>query len=199
MMPVIGNAAPPAYVQQELRSRAERIAESILRRREEAEEARNPLAVPRRSETAQVPPGAPGSVALPVRIPADCVSSSAAAYQLNPMVLLAILKVESNGRTGIVMRNTNGSYDLGPAQFNTNSWAKKFQTKYNIPREALVHDMCQSVRAMAFAVRSEINDAGGDMWRGIGNYHSRNEPFHTKYVHLVDTAHRKMLSRGRFD
>lgn len=138
------------------------------------------------------------SVDLPDRIPASCVTSSARDYRLNPMILLAVLKVESNGRTGIVSPNKNGTHDLGPAQFNTNTWAKRFEVKYNIPREALINDMCQAIRAMAFAVRTEIDSAGGDFWRGVGNYHSRTPVFHQRYLGLIEAAHRKMLKTGKF-
>ena len=138
------------------------------------------------------------SVELPPRIPAQCVNTSARDYGLNPFVLLALLKVESGGRVGIVSKNTNGTLDLGPAQFNTNSWAKKFEVVYHIPREALVNDMCQAIRAMAFAVATEIKEADGDMWRGIGNYHSHTPVYHNQYVAKVANAHREMLLKGKF-
>lgn len=141
---------------------------------------------------------AKGTVELPGRIPADCINRSASTYKLNPMVLLAVLKVESDGRTGIVSKNTNGTADIGPAQFNTGTWANLLQTKYKIPREALINDMCQSVHAMAFALRTEINQAGGDLWKGIGNYHSRTPKFHVRYVSRVSAAHKKMLAKGKF-
>jgi hypothetical protein len=112
--------------------------------------------------------------------------------------MLAVLKVESNGRTGIVARNTNGTDDLGPSQFNTDSWAKQLIVKYKIPREALIHDMCQSVRALGFALRTEINAAGGDLWKGLGNYHSRTPKHHEKYVGMVYGAYKQMITKGKF-
>lgn len=153
---------------------------------------------------AQARSGAPAAraglyeVIVPDRIPPHCVHASGSAYNLNPLVLLSVLKVESGGRTGIVSRNTNGTDDLGPSQFNTSSWAKLLIEKYKIPREALINDMCQSVRAMAFALRTEINSAGGDLWKGIGNYHSRTPKHHVKYVRLVYGAYKQMTSKGKF-
>ena len=143
-------------------------------------------------------PGRQFEVELPDRIPARCIRSSSAAYKLNPLLMLAVLKVESNGRTGIVARNANGTDDLGPSQFNTDSWAKLLIVKYKIPREALVHDMCQSVRALGFALRTEINAAGGDLWTGLGNYHSRTPKHHEKYKALVWSAYNDMIKRGKF-
>jgi len=137
-------------------------------------------------------------IIVPERIPPQCVHSSGSVYNINPLVLLSVLKVESGGRVGIVSRNTNGTDDLGPSQFNTSSWAKVLIEKYKIPREALINDMCQSVRAMAFALRTEINSAGGDLWKGIGNYHSRTPTHHEKYVRLVYGAYKQMTSKGKF-
>lgn len=137
-------------------------------------------------------------VQVPDRIPPHCIVGSARTYNLNPLLLLSILKVESNGRTGIISRNTNGSDDLGPSQFNTDSWAKVLTVKYKIPREALIHDMCQAVRALGFALRTEINQAGGDLWKGIGNYHSRTPKHHIKYIGLVFGAYKQMTVKGKF-
>lgn len=138
------------------------------------------------------------SIAVPDRIPPRCVEGSARAYSLSPLVLLAILKVESNGRTGVIGKNANGSQDIGPSQFNTNSWAKILIEKYKIPREALLNDMCQSVRALAFAVRTEVDQAGGDLWEGIGNYHSRTPVHHVRYIQLVHGAYKQMTGKGKF-
>lgn len=144
--------------------------------------------------------GAPGgslTVAIPTRIPAQCVHDNAREYHLNPLILLAILKVESNGRS-VIARNTNGTEDIGPAQFNTNSWFKVLTQKYKIPPQALMTDMCQVLRALSFALRTEINGAGGDFWRGVGNYHSRTPVHHYKYIRLVHGAYSKMASKGAF-
>ena len=137
-------------------------------------------------------------VVVPDRIPAHCIEETAITYDINPLVLLSVLKVESNGRTGIVSKNTNGSDDLGPSQFNTRSWAKVLIQKYNIPREALIHDMCQATRALGFALRTEINAADGDLWEGLGNYHSRTPKYHSEYINLLYAAYRQMITKGKF-
>lgn len=186
MLPYIHNAEPiepPSIQVANVTARSDRGANMVLKPQ---------------PHNGEQPPGAQVTVLLPPRIPAQCVDSSAADYRLNPMVLLAILKVESNGRTGIVSKNTNGTHDLGPAQFNTGTWGHMLESKYNISRASLINDMCQSVRAMAFAVRTEINQAGGDMWRGIGNYHSKTPRFHKIYVKKVLDAHRLMVKKGAF-
>lgn len=155
-------------------------------------------AAPARSEPPSGTTGGQYDVLVPAHIPPQCVQSNAADYNLNPLIILSVMKIESGGRTGIVARNTNGTDDLGPGQFNTATWAKLLIEKYKIPREALINDMCQAVRAMAFAIRTEVNGAGGDLWKGIGNYHSRTPKHHVKYVALVYGAYKKMTAKGKF-
>lgn len=158
---------------------------------------------PRPVLVASAPAGADGrgrtfEVALPDRIPAGCLQETSVAYKINPLLILAVLKVESNGRTGIVARNTNGTDDLGPSQFNTESWAKVLIVKYKIPRDALINNMCQAVRALGFALRTEINAARGDLWQGLGNYHSHTPAYHSRYKALVWGAYTDMIKRGKF-
>jgi hypothetical protein len=138
------------------------------------------------------------SVDLPPRVSARCVAEAATDYRLNPMVLLSILKVESNGTTGVVHTNRNGTKDVGPGQFNTASWLPIFEKKFGIAHEALMNDMCQAVRAMGYAVRTEVNKVNGDLWRGIGNYNSANQPYHDQYVQRVHSAYRQMVQTGKF-
>lgn len=138
------------------------------------------------------------TVELPPHISAKCVNGSARDYEINPFILLSVLKQESGGKTGIVSQNTNGTYDLGPAQFNTSSWAAIFQNKFSISRDALINNMCQAIRAMAYAVRTEIDKAGGDIWKGIGNYHSRTPAYHQRYVKAVYAQYQRIIAKGKF-
>lgn len=227
MFPEIANSpAPPqepgpqtaqvsAYAPPPSENSSDRLAREIMESREGGQGAplqpmvisrelspRSAKAMPVQQPVAQAAPMSAGGLAqvrLPERIPAQCVQDSAAAYSLNPMVLLAILKVESGGRTGVIGKNTNGTLDLGPAQFNTSTWAKKLEREYGIPRDALINNMCQAIRAMAYAVRTEINGVGGNLWRGIGNYHSRTPHFHQIYVGKVHQAHVYMVTKGKFE
>src|SRR5690606_9871367 len=97
------------------------------------------------------------SIKLPDRIPAQCVSTAARRYQVPEMALLAILKQESGGRTGVVAKNKNGSKDYGPAQFNDRSWGKYMRERYGISLEALTNNMCQAIMAQGYALRYEWN------------------------------------------
>jgi len=138
------------------------------------------------------------SVDLPPRIPAACVVSAAQDYQIPEMAILAILKVESGGRTGVTNKNTNGSIDYGPAQLNSNSWARYFKNKYGISVDAMTNDMCQAIRAQGYVIRSEMNACRGDLWCGIGRYHSPVRAHQVKYIGMVYAQYEKMQRTGKF-
>lgn len=117
----------------------------------------------------------------------QCVFSAAARYSIPVPVFQAVLRTEG-GWVGLKKRNTNGSYDLGPAQINTIHLPELRQ--YGITEAALANDSCTNLHVAAFRMRSEINRVG-DFWRGIGNYHSRTPKFHNIYLGKV----RKHLSQ----
>lgn len=140
---------------------------------------------------------------LPPEIPAQCVERSAADYGLPPLILLGIILRESGGDPGAVGRNKNGTTDIGLTQFNLgaagDSWLKHFERKYGIePKD--MFDPCQAVRATAYAVRVEANRARcrGDIWCGVGYYHSPNQPYRNNYISAVWLIIRNIQKTGAF-
>jgi soluble lytic murein transglycosylase-like protein len=142
------------------------------------------------------------TIKLPERIPSECVVNAAARYQVPEMALLAILKQESGGRTGIVSPNTNGSKDYGPAQFNDRSWGGYMQRKYGITLADLTNNMCQAIMAQAYAVRSIWNDCitkgNSSIWCAIANYHSPTPKYQDIYVRQVWKRYSEMVAMGAF-
>jgi hypothetical protein len=54
---------------------------------------------------------------------------------------------------------------------------------------------CRNIWAMGYLIRREIEKAGGDIWKGVGNYHyhySVNQEIHNRYVNLVNGAWTKL-------
>ena len=143
------------------------------------------------------------NIALPERIPARCLNNAANRYQVPAMALLAILKTESDGRTGVVGKNKNGTKDIGPAQLNTGSWAKYMINKHNIPLEALRDNMCQALMAQAYALRWEWNRCitkrnNPDIWCAIAYYHSPTPKYQRIYVSKVWKHYQQIVQKGRF-
>lgn len=111
----------------------------------------------------------------------QCVVGAAARYAIPLSVFQAVLRTEG-GWVGLKKRNTNGSFDMGPAQINTIHLPEL--RKYGITESALINDACTNLHVAAFRIRSEINRAG-DFWRGVGNYHSRTPKYHQVYLAKV--------------
>lgn len=106
---------------------------------------------------------------------------------IQPILLLAVLKTEG-GKVGTLSKNSNGSIDLGIGQVNTIHLA-------NIARitglgtgdvaSKLAYDACSNLAASAWLLRSAINDAGGDVWKGVGYYHSHTPNLGNPYAWRV--------------
>lgn len=141
-------------------------------------------------------------IILPAHLPAQCFDEAAQRYSVEPVVLVAIVKVESRGATSTIAWNTNGSADLGASGLNTKSWAAFFNQRYGISPDSLVNDVCLNVRAAAYALRWEWNQracAGRDIWCAVARYHAPyNEEAQGRYVPKVKGALVEMLKTGRF-
>ena len=117
-----------------------------------------------------------------VAVPA-CVVQAASDYTLPVRGLLAVWLTEG-GRLGTVSKNTNGTADYGPMQINT-VWATRLETQFGVTRQMITDDFCWSVRAGAYILRYEINQAGGSFWDGVGHYHSRTPQYKYQYIERV--------------
>lgn len=140
-------------------------------------------------------------VVLPPHLPAQCFVAAASDYHIPPIVLVAMAKVESNGRP-VVGQNRDGSVDLGVMQHNSNSWVPYLQRQYGISPQQLLGNACQSIRAAAYVLRREINSRacqGWDLWCGVGRYHHpSNQRLADTYVSKVRQAMDAIVSGGRF-
>lgn len=143
----------------------------------------------------------PSTVQLPDSLPAQCFVAAAEDYQVPAMVLVAIAKTESNGRS-VVSKNNDGSYDYGVMQHNTNSWVPYFEREFGISRERLVKEPCQSIRAAAYVLRKEQDHKsceGRPIWCGVGRYHAPNNlGLAQEYVGRVWKSLQKIVREGKF-
>lgn len=118
-----------------------------------------------------------GPAGTPVTM--TCVMAEAAKQQIDPAVLLAVLRTE-NGRTGKVTKNRNGSYDVGPFQINNSRsspiWKLAGQMGMSVEQfgTKLAYDGCFSAGIGAWMLRHKINLAGNNVWKGVQWYNSAN-------------------------
>lgn len=125
------------------------------------------------------------------RVVDTCIFRAAEQYKLNPLVLKAIRRQEA-GKVGMANRNTDDSYDLGIMQLNTINLPTIQNNFPKISPYDLIYKACINVYIGAWFLKGRIERAGGDVWKGVGNYHSGTPSLHDKYVEGVKRHYRKV-------
>lgn len=123
-----------------------------------------------------------------------CVSRAARYYQINPMILLAVRNHEA-GQVGMANKNSNGSYDMGVMQLNTINLSLIQENFPKITAKDIIFKPCVNVFIGAWFLKSKIDGAGGDVWKGIGNYHSYTKKYHDIYVAKVVKQYKKIRNK----
>jgi hypothetical protein len=122
-----------------------------------------------------------------------CMASVAAFYHLPPRVLPSIQAVEG-GRPGLAHVNQDGSRDLGVMQVNTR-WVQPLAMQTGmapaVVQQRLLADPCFNIAAAGAIMRLSLDEAGGDLLRAIGYYHSHQPPLAEAYrLRVVASATR---------
>ena len=107
-----------------------------------------------------------------------CSISAAIKYEVPANIILAIAEQEG-GKPGQHVRNTNGTQDVGPMQFNAAYLATL--SKYGITAEHVTGAGCYPYDLAAWRVRKHLHDDSGDLWTRASNYHSRTEKHNAIY------------------
>lgn len=119
-----------------------------------------------------------------------CMVASAAFYHLPPRVLPSIQRVEG-GKAGLIMKNTNGTFDLGLMQVNT-IWVKPLSAYTHLDaytiKDRLIYDPCFSIAAAAVIMRQYMAETHGDVVTAVGYYHSHQKALSISYRAKVIAA-----------
>jgi soluble lytic murein transglycosylase-like protein len=111
-----------------------------------------------------------------------CWEEAAARYGVNPYMLYAIAKTESNLNPSAINRNNkNGSYDIGLMQINSR-WLPTLR-KHGID-EAQLWDACTNIHVGAWVLAENIRRMGNS-WAALGAYNARDPELRIKYAHKV--------------
>ena len=128
-----------------------------------------------------------------------CMALVASIYKLPPRVLPSIHAVEG-GQVSTIHVNADGSQDLGVMQVNTR-WLPALSRYTGQPeamvRTALLSRACYNVAAAGLILRTYLDEAGGDLMRGIGYYHSHTPILGSEYQMLVVEAASALFAAGR--
>lgn len=115
--------------------------------------------------------------ALPERV--RCSIIAAVKFEVPVNVMLAIAELEG-GKPGAWVRNHNGSFDVGPMQFNT-AYLSQLERTYGIRPEDVARTGCYPYELAAWRVRQHVARDEGTLWQRVANYHSRTPDKNRKY------------------
>lgn len=107
-----------------------------------------------------------------------CSISAAVKYEVPANIVLAVAEKEG-GRPGQRVRNSNGTHDVGPMQFNT-AYLGDLE-KYGITADDVAASGCYSFDLAAWRLRGHILHDSGDIWTRAANYHSRTPKYNAIY------------------
>ena len=114
-----------------------------------------------------------------------------------PDIVASILYVEG-GREGSVSRNKNGSLDLGVMQINDRAWLKivseaLFYGDEKKTYHELVYNSCMNIKIGTWILSKRMDANNGNVWKAVGEYHSRNNKLAADYVVRVKKVHDKFF------
>lgn len=122
-----------------------------------------------------------------------CIGQASSYFQIPELVIKSVY-LNERGKVGAVNKNSNGSYDLGPMQINTvNLDELNRNTKRYISPYEVAFDTCINVYAASWFLRTKILEAG-DLWTGVGNYHSKTSKYHNRYLEKIYKNYMTLLS-----
>lgn len=105
---------------------------------------------------------------------------------IDPDLLLSILIAEG-GRNGAIVKNKNGSFDLGVGQINTIQYSEPWFTVRYPNWNDVAFDTCTGVEAAADILlrrMSELN-IGQSVWEAVGHYNSKTGSIKIQYLQRV--------------
>ena len=119
-----------------------------------------------------------------------CMTLVASLYHLPPRVLPAIQDVEG-GHPGTQHLNADGTLDLGVMQINTR-WLMPLElythTAGAVVFRRLRDEACYNIAAAGAIMRTELDEAHGDLMRAVGDYHSHTARLNLAYQSQVLNA-----------
>ena len=123
------------------------------------------------------------SIAPPhaVQSPERCIPAAAQHHRIDPRLLRAVLKVESDLRPWAFGRNANGTVDMGMAQINSIHLPEL--ARHGIQSQHLF-DPCVASYVAAWLLRKNI-DRHGLTWHGVAADHSLTPEHNQRYQGLL--------------
>lgn len=119
------------------------------------------------------------SYLFPANLHCFCFEEAGKKYNISPVLLKSIARVESGLNPKAVNRNANGSTDMGLMQINS-AWLKTL----NVTRDDLMNDACLNTMTGAWVLRQCI-DRHGYTWEAVGCYNAYSADKRVNYAWKV--------------
>jgi len=114
-----------------------------------------------------------------------CIEQAAYVYKVPAIIIVSVMAQES-GKVGRYTTNKNNTRDYGPMAINS-SWLPRLY-KSGVTESALINNGCLNIFVGTAILREHAVSTGGNWWKSVGNYHSKSEFLHNKY--LMNVAHK---------
>src|SRR5436190_3515337 len=88
-------------------------------------------------------------------VPLHCINEAAIEYHIPAKLIISILNIE-RGKVGMICKNQNGTYDIGPSQINS-SWLPEL-AKYSIKQSDIQYDACLNIKVGAWILSKKISN-----------------------------------------
>lgn len=142
----------------------------------------------------------------------DLLQQAAARYAVPNSLMLSIAYVESNGvltalniegdavfpqtweeGQELLLQHAHRNIDVGVMQVNVPTWSPRLR----LPADLLYQPQV-NLPVAAYVLRRCIDTSRGDLWKGVGCYHSQRVPKQKDYVGRVWRAYTTLRRRGIF-
>lgn len=124
----------------------------------------------------------------------QCMSAAGVYYQVSPVLLWSIAKVESGFNVRATNSNSNGTDDIGIMQINS-SWLPKL-APYGITRHRLMNDPCLNIHVGAWILAQNAHKHGYN-WQAVSAYNTGHPTRGVQYARKVLDVAYGTEKRGR--
>ncbi len=133
-------------------------------------------------------------IPVPETVMNKCIGVASQTYNIDSTVLRA-LQAQEGGKIGTISRNDNGSFDLGPMQINTINLPEIKRAFPFLSWRHIVYEPCINIMIGAWFLRKKIDDRNGNVWEGVGDYHSKTPAKRIIYLRSFLAHYSKMDER----
>lgn len=118
----------------------------------------------------------------------SCINTTAEQFHIPAKLIISILNVE-RGKSGLKIRNKNGSCDLGEMQINTRWWPELYH--YHITPNDVLYHSCTNIRVGGWILAKAIAN-GNNLLEGVGDYNSHTPSLNLQYTQKVREAYTRL-------